>query len=76
MQENYVKGCSPAQAGTTRCNGIELAVKESGTGRSGYWATQRTLKPLYLLLLFAGLTLELFRFRLYALLLLFAVLDQ
>ena len=39
---------------------------------------QRTENPLYLLLLFAGLTVlfELFRFRLYALLLLLAVRDQ
>ena len=31
-----------------------------------YCAIQRTAKPLYLLLLFAGLTLEVFMFRLYA----------
>ena len=50
-------------------------LRESGD-RANYLATQRTEKPLYLLLLFAGLTFELFKFRLYALLLLLAVLDQ
>ena len=50
-----------------------------GDGHGDYWsAIQRTLNPLYLLLLFAGFTLDAFRFRLYALLLLLGlpVLDQ